>query len=139
MSSFLNLLRRDDLRAFFAWWVLFAFLLRAIMPLGYMPDSAKENSSLFPVRICTGDGKGAITIFVDKDLKRVDPSQNHKNHSSGSSCPFSIGTVFSGGSFLSFVVATAVFFAAVYFSSTLFPIRRWRFSNASSRSPPVFP
>jgi hypothetical protein len=131
------LFRRHDVRAFCAWAVLCAFLVRANIPIGYMPDFSKEASGFIPVKICHGDG--LATVFLDKNLKPVDPATPHHNMSDKFSCLFSAGGFFALAAAAAPMLAALIVFSFGIFVLPVFGFaRRFYFGNASSRSPPVF-
>jgi hypothetical protein len=82
--SILSRLRRDDTRAFFACWVLFAFLLHALVPVGFMPDLKALQQGVVKIVICTAQGSGSL--FVDKDGQPAHAPQHDK--AKKDVCPF---------------------------------------------------
>jgi hypothetical protein len=62
MSLTLSHFRKPDRRVFLAALVLFAYLFKAIIPVGYMPDLKGLEEGSFKITICTAQGSADITV-----------------------------------------------------------------------------
>jgi len=82
-ASWLDLLREG---AFFL--VLAAFLCRALLPTGFMPEFSKVAGGMQMV-ICSGYMEKTISVSVDHD-----PAAPHDQAAQKDACPFAVG---SGG------------------------------------------
>lgn len=119
------------------------FLLKALIPAGFMPDLSRDDA--FTLVICTATGPQ--TVLVDKDMKPLtgdDASSSH--HSSDDTtqtvdhvtlCPFAVNTAMDHVSSVAGVKTVSV----AMMSQNIFPVflhyERIRFfGNASSQSPP---
>jgi len=78
MTSLLQRFRQHDTRLFFAGLLLLAYVFRAFIPVGYMPDMDALRKGVFTLAICTSHG--AKTILADdqgqpakKDNSKRDP------------------------------------------------------------------
>jgi hypothetical protein len=117
-----------------------ALFVRALVPVGYMPDATQASAGVFALKICSGPG--LATIFVDGRLKRVDhaPSAPHApRHASTSAFCFFNATVGWAG----FTAAPLTLVHAGQQTDqdgvrTTTRVARFVFSNASPRSPPRF-
>jgi len=67
---------------------LLAFLCRAFIPAGYMPDPAAERGSPFALTLCSMSGP----VVVHVDLSE-DSHHGHDGHYSGENCPFGLSVV----------------------------------------------
>jgi hypothetical protein len=63
---------------------LVAMLLRALLPAGWMPNSAGQTSA--PFVICTMDGSGFVALGEDGKPLKQQPDQNGDRSHEG--CPF---------------------------------------------------
>lgn len=75
--SLLARLRRDECRAFLAGFVLLAFLFRALIPVGFMPDMQALQHHVIKITLCSMDG--AKEILVDGGAKQ-DRNKSHPSH-----------------------------------------------------------
>ena len=75
--------RFDVLRRSAASLLLLAFALRALVPIGYMPDFSATSKGVFKVVICSA--MGAKTILLDVDGK---PTPDQKNSDHDQPCAF---------------------------------------------------
>jgi hypothetical protein len=87
MAFSLKNFRNTDNRALVAGLLLCAFLLRAMIPAGAMPDPKALEEGVFQVTICTGSGPAEL--LVGPDGQPVDSHPPGK----GDVCPYSIGSV----------------------------------------------
>lgn len=74
------------------WQILFcltvvAFLYRALIPVGYMPDLSGERNSRFAITLCT---MGASPAVVQLDFSDSDASTAPADEYSGNDCPFGL-------------------------------------------------
>ncbi|WP_119168678.1 DUF2946 family protein [Algihabitans albus] len=71
--------------------IAFCLLLRAMIPVGFMPDLAAARDGVFTLVICTGNGLS--TIELDANGDPVDPDDRHEAEAQ-SHCTFApIGPV----------------------------------------------
>lgn len=77
MSILADDIRFGGLRRWVAHLLLFAFVARALVPVGYMPDFSAASKGVFKVVICSATGAKAIAI--DADGKQV-PVQQGDHH-----------------------------------------------------------
>lgn len=78
---------------FFLALLTLAILLKAAVPFGYMPDTRALAEGAMRIRICTGMG-GAQNIWVDKNMKEVDPTDHHDKPRYEGDCVFAVGLHF---------------------------------------------
>lgn len=97
------------------WQTLFclsvlAFLCRAFIPVGYMPDSSSERQSPFAITLCSMGG----TTLVQLDLSAEPDSSSHDG-SYAETCPYglSISSTFTYDDAL-ILAGTAAFHALVH-------------------------
>lgn len=121
--------------AWLAMLVMFAVLLRAALPMGFMPDLASGQK--FKMVICTL--YGAKTVDVDANFNPLQKTNEKKQNKHSTPCDFSINTAFTD--------AVSVFYHhTLSFSSSLqiiasaykAPSAKFFFGNASSQAPPLF-
>jgi len=133
MTFSLSLFRLKEIRAFCAWAVLCAFLFRAFIPTGYMPDMQALEKGVFKITICTMDG--TQSIFADKDGQPLEPHQQKKQSDSfcpfGWACKLAVKELIAQSFVLSFIAALPQFAFQEFF------VARILFSSAQSRAPPV--
>lgn len=67
---------RDQLRHAALWVLLSAFALRALIPVGYMPDFESLNGGALKVVICTGGG--SKTLVLDAAGNPIPSRHAHK-------------------------------------------------------------
>lgn len=77
-----------------AWQLLFcltvfAFMCRAFIPVGYMPDLSGERQSTFAITLCS---MGSATV-IQVDLSGEPAEPGHDQHYSGENCPFGLSVV----------------------------------------------
>lgn len=128
-ATFLGTFRQNDLRSFFAGLLLVAYLFKAIIPVGYMPDMSAASKNLFSITICTADGPQSIN--VGKDVPAHDKSKTNF-------CPFA-------GATQSFVLAlyapllVTVFFAELkhFIAPDVSVLKTFR-TPTQARAPPTF-
>jgi hypothetical protein len=85
MSIFPQACRAPDARRWIVRLLLFAFALRALIPVGFMPDLAAARNGNFQVVICTV--QGMMTVEVDGNGKIVPEKTGAK---AGEHCVFSV-------------------------------------------------
>lgn len=112
-------------------------LLRAIVPVGFMPDLSQLANGVFEVVICSGDGLSTIT--VDGDGNPVAPHGSDTGPVEDGLCPFAVAAA----------VALAAL-AVLLFASFRWPSRvvfsvhqaQWASVHCSgpigARAPPLF-
>lgn len=64
---FYKLSLRDQFRHAALWVLLCAFVLRALIPVGYMPDFGSLNRGALKVVICTGAGSKTLVLDATGD------------------------------------------------------------------------
>jgi hypothetical protein len=69
--------------------VLF-FALRAVLPVGYMPDLGALGHGEVRIVICTGNGTQAL--LVDESGKPVASQENSEPHGAAGDCAFGMAT-----------------------------------------------
>jgi hypothetical protein len=117
---------------------LAAFLVRSLIPAGYMLDMM-PGKAFATLTICTGTGPMTMTMPVDVTDTKKPGTEKHASHNHDAPCPFSVNSVFG---FDGFAIPSLPLLLAVLLTLTaltayvLTPQRRY--GNASSRSPPVF-
>jgi hypothetical protein len=118
--------------------LILAVMLRAMIPVGYMPD-LKTNQP-FKIVVCTLNGPK--TVIVDSSF---DPAAkgDHRSYPSikdhNGPCDFSINTAFISNTPYTFTVAEQIaFLKRVPVLKTDAVTTNWFFGNAASRAPPVF-
>lgn len=67
--------------------LLVLFALRAIIPVGYMPDPAALQDGRFEIVICTPAGLKTVTVVPDK-TGPADPADSSSDDLSATECPF---------------------------------------------------
>lgn len=110
---------------------LFAVLIRALVPAGYMPDIKAGG---FQMVICTADG--AQTADVGHSY---DPAGKTPASMSGKNCDFNLTTVNAAAVVLANIVLVVLAFVAVISMAAqcvVLSCRRY-YSVASPRAPPV--
>lgn len=75
-----------------AWQILFcltvfAFLCRAIIPAGYMPDLSSERKSAFAITLCSMGGNTLLTLDLTGESNAVG-EDDHSYHAE--TCPFGL-------------------------------------------------
>lgn len=87
---------------------LLLFVLRALLPTGFMPDLDLLKRGGFQIVLCTA--QGPVSVAVDEDGKPLDPDGDHDRHDPADAfakdCPF--GTAFAKAFDVPTLVATAV-------------------------------
>lgn len=68
---------------------LIAFALRALLPIGFMPDLHALQDGRFEIVLCTADGAHLLTVGSDGQPIDPDSSKDPKSQSS-QDCPFGI-------------------------------------------------
>jgi hypothetical protein len=127
-------IRMSALRGWVVRLLLFSIALRALIPLGYMPDVSAASKGVFKVVICTSTG----TLLVDLDGDGLPVKHNDQEHHDAP-CAFSglghIGLPVVEFLALQPLILTA---AAIEFASTphLPPARAG--PAHGSRAPPYF-
>jgi hypothetical protein len=84
MTSLLAHFRLHETRKAFAWVVMLAFLVRAIIPVGFMPDMDAAAKGIFKISICSM--QGARNILVDAGGQPVKDHPAKKQ--ADTFCPF---------------------------------------------------
>lgn len=84
-------LRHSPACRFAARLALLFFVLRAAMPVGYMPDLGALKYGEVRVIICTGSGTQAL--LVDEAGQPVDDAGRSKPHAAAADCAFGIATI----------------------------------------------
>jgi hypothetical protein len=113
-------------------FIALAFLVRALVPTGFMPDFSGKHA----IQICSGTD--LVTVYVDGN---GNPAPAHSGDESSGSCPFSFLSAalspeegFSAQSYLDVPVVTALGMV----SRPAVTLRRFAAGNpVSSRSPPT--
>lgn len=73
----------QSLRHWVSWTLLVCMMLRALVPVGYMPDFAAAAKGTFKVVICTSEGARTVTVALDGDQQHQQkPGKSHEL------CPF---------------------------------------------------
>ncbi len=130
----------DRKKRFFAITVLclmLAITLRAMVPVGYMPDL--KASQPFKMVVCTLNGPK--TVIIDGDFN----PQGHESHKDQKSenehkapCDFSINTAFTDNAISPIVALTDDFGIEKTTLSRISDINSlWFFGNSASRAPPA--
>jgi len=124
------------LRLFYRWLghlVLLAFICRALIPIGYMPDFAAVSEGSFKVVICTSQGSQMMQL--DENGKKVPANPESTHHQP---CAFSSATPTVAPLYLAEIgiepvgLVTEVSFASVF--EELPPVRAG--PALGSRAPP---
>jgi len=114
--------------------VLAAFLIRAIIPAGFMPDTTSGEA--FKMVICTIDGPQ--TILVDKDFNPQKSDGHHKDNGKQDGLyGFSVNMTFAEAHYLSLTSAASFYGKAELLPADNHKVSSRFFGNASSRAPPV--
>lgn len=69
-------IKQNALRRWVSHLLLLAFVARAIIPAGYMPDFAAAAQGVFKVVICTASGQQSLTLDAEGNPV-PEPSQQH--------------------------------------------------------------
>lgn len=120
---------------FFLLLITLAIVLKAAVPFGYMPDARALADGVMRIRICTG--MGAQNIWVDKNMKEVDPSDHHDKPRYDGDCVFAVGLHFSPG-YQQIKLADVLFAPAlISFRAIAQTISYYQNPAAPLRAPPV--
>lgn len=92
--------------------VLPLFLLKAVIPAGFMPDLTSLHQGIIKMTICTWDG----TKDIDVDANTLQPVDNHTQKTHQKICPFA-------ATLTSFLQAFIILIFGVVVFSTLFLTR----------------
>jgi hypothetical protein len=115
-------------------FALLALLVRALLPVGWMPNPAGTAGT--PIILCTVEGGIPVFLGLDGKPLKNSPADDHTQHSDG--CPFAAtphvatATVIVAATQPSLAVSWAVF----DFASRIGSFNR-QFSLASPRAPPT--
>jgi hypothetical protein len=66
--------------------ILVLFALRAVVPVGYMPDLGALEHGQVRIVVCTG--AGFKSLLVDEAGQPVDAQESGKSQHAGADCPF---------------------------------------------------
>jgi hypothetical protein len=124
-----------SLRRWLCQLVALCFVIRALVPLGYMPDLNSAHDGTFKLVICTSTGLQVVAIG-DDGQPISDPATSHAK----GDCPFGglpqLGQLSSPAAAISAIVAPSQD-AAFSFRPPRAPV--WRIGpSAGSRAPPSF-
>ncbi|MEJ0063835.1 MAG: DUF2946 family protein [Alphaproteobacteria bacterium] len=113
-------------------------LLKAAMPLGFMPDMAALRQGIVKITICSA--YGAQQIYVDQDLNKTDPKKDGGEHQAEKHfqfCPFEKASSFAPPAMAALF---AVPFLFLYFKRRHEPDSRLRHEHVTAawpRAPPL--
>ncbi len=111
-----------------------AFIAKAVIPQGFMPELSQLIKGNLRLVICTGMGLQAIT--VDGKLHKVDSQQPVHDGKGGDSCPFG-GLVFAAPVYGAMAVTILSFIFLRLISRRKTGLSAMRHNdNARSRAPP---
>lgn len=121
--------------------LLLALVLRASIPVGYMPHTGALRDGRIEITFCTTAGNEANVprtlagLFADND-------EHHKNALSGTDCPFGILTHQAlnapGLSTMAVALSTAPSRPVVFFDNKALPALGAQGPPVGSRAPPFF-
>jgi hypothetical protein len=128
--------RKTGLTAVFAMIFVLALLVRAIVPLGFMPDAS--SNAPFKMVICTIYGPKTITIDSSFDSTKSHSSNSKSDVKHKTACPFSLNTALidtdpAPGYLNKFEAPAEKTIASV----NGFCVQTRFFGNSSSQSPPA--
>jgi hypothetical protein len=133
-SGFLNLLRRPDFRALSAALLLCAYLFKALIPTGYMPDMQALQKGLFQITICTAYGAQHITVDETGQPASPVPHENAKSDF----CPYGWAPQAALFTFIPQIFSSVLFAAIERFVFEQRFIAAHRYSSSQPRAPPAF-
>ena len=117
--------------------VLFLFLLRALVPPGYMPDLAAAQDGIITLVICSPDG--LRTISLDENGNPVEPGEAPEEHQRQQHCPFaSVGSIDLPPAAKEPTLFVFAMQAALWSPQTGFSGERPIVGPVGSRAPPAF-
>jgi len=87
-----KIIRNAALPAALKMLVLLAFVMRSLIPLGFMPGKASAEGGLFPVVICSGASSSTVYLPADK-VPGEHPAHPNASHAP---CVFAFNTLFGG-------------------------------------------
>lgn len=87
-------------------------LVRALVPVGFMPDLSRLADGVYEIVVCTGDGLGTIT--VDSAGDPVSPDGSGSAPVQNSLCPFAAAAA------VALATIAVVFFASFRWPSRVF-------------------
>jgi hypothetical protein len=76
----------NSARGFIARLILILFALRAVVPVGYMPDLGALEHGQVRIVVCTG--AGFKSLLVDEAGRPVDAQESGTSQHAGADCPF---------------------------------------------------
>lgn len=134
-----RIIGRDRSRRGLARLALVLFALRALLPVGFMPDIGLLKQGGFQIVLCTAQGPTAITVDADGAPIDRDGGQDPADAAFAKDCPF--GTAFAKAFDVPAAIATAVLSvptASATATSRVFHLRPPSHGPPlGSRAPPV--
>lgn len=117
---------------------LLAFLCRAAIPVGYMPDLSGKGESSFAITLCTTSGPAVMQL--DMAAPHGDPAS--ESGYPGQDCPFGLSIfekVLPGGAAPALAGFISFLYAAPAFSTLAAPMLRAQGPPLGPRAPPSSP
>jgi hypothetical protein len=129
-----DVLRTEGPRRWLSHLVLFAFICRALIPIGFMPDFAGASKGVYRVVICTG--YGPLSLDLNANGQRI-PSKHGTSHHQP--CAFSTSATVASLELPQVNVAPLGMVAEILSSGTFEALPPVRAGPAvGSRAPPQF-
>ena len=88
MNTLLFHMRSNWLRRCCAWLVLLAILVKAFIPMGYMPDMKALEKGVLQIIICTANGFEAINVTSPQTNPDKSNPSNAPHKSKADVCPY---------------------------------------------------
>jgi hypothetical protein len=116
--------------------VTLALLLRMLVPAGFMPDLDQLARGIVQLKLC--NNHGGTTIWVDKNLHKVNYHHLPQEHKENTLCPFSsVLPAFTPAAPPLILIAVLLFFTSIWLSLRENTITQILNRAAQSRAPPI--
>lgn len=125
-------------RAWLGHALLFAFVVRALVPVGFMPDLAAARDGTFKIVICTSNGLAVLGVDENGNPTDVSPNNGPITKHTGDPCVFSGMTPFALGADVAALTVPLAYAAPAVSPRSGFALPPVRAGPAlGSRAPPV--